>query len=108
MGVTAPPSPKGHGNGNRKSPGDYDRYPEVGPGACSASGAKDVQRTDEDARIPHDLKDIVPKIDQAYADALRKSGASFMLPGAVERRAQENTVEIFFAASRGSRIRDGI
>ena len=50
-----------------------------------------------EARVPHDLDEVVPHVDQAYADALKRLGASFMLAGATERRAQESTMEVRFA-----------
>lgn len=50
-----------------------------------------------DARVPQDFEDIIPAVDKAYADTLRKIGASFMLSGAVTAQAQESTMEIFFA-----------
>lgn len=46
------------------------------------------------AAVPQDMDAIIPAVDQAYADALRKLGASFMLAGAVEQRAQQSTLEI--------------
>jgi hypothetical protein len=48
------------------------------------------------AAAPQDMDDVIPAVDQAYADALKKLGASYMLPGAVEKRAQDSTLEIFF------------
>lgn len=50
-----------------------------------------------DAAPPIDMDEIIPAVDQAYADALKKLGASFMLSGAVEKRAQDSTMEIFLA-----------
>ena len=52
------------------------------------------------AAVPQDMGVIIPQVDQAYADALRKLGASFMLAGAVEKRAQQSTLEI--TLSKGS------
>ena len=46
------------------------------------------------AAVPQDTDIIIPEVDQSYADALRKLGASFMLAGAVEQRAQQSTLEI--------------
>lgn len=51
------------------------------------------------AAVPQDMDVIIPEVDQAYADALRKLGASFMLAGSVEQRAQQSTLEI--ALSKG-------
>lgn len=50
-----------------------------------------------DARVPHDLNEIVSSVDQAYADKLRQLGASFMLAGAIEPRALVSTTEITLA-----------
>lgn len=50
------------------------------------------------ARVPEDYDRIIPAVDQAYADALRKIGASFLLTGSVEPRAQNSTMEITLAA----------
>ena len=47
--------------------------------------------------MPQDLDEIVPDVDQAYADALKKLGASYMLAGATEPRARESTMEIRLA-----------
>lgn len=52
-----------------------------------------------EARIPEDFDEIVPAIDQAYAESLKKLGASFMLAGAVEPRAQESTLELKLVGS---------
>ncbi|MEX0286579.1 MAG: DUF2255 family protein [Paracoccaceae bacterium] len=49
------------------------------------------------ATVPHDMEAVMPFVDQAYADALKKLGASFMLAGAVEPRAQQSTLEIKFS-----------
>ena len=49
------------------------------------------------ARVPRDLDEIVPDIDQAYADTLKKLGASYMLAGATEPRARESTMEVVLA-----------
>ncbi|MBO9399949.1 DUF2255 family protein [Shimia sp. R9_3] len=49
------------------------------------------------AALPQDMDYIIPAVDQAYADALKKLGASHMLAGAVEKRAQDSTLEIFFS-----------
>lgn len=50
-----------------------------------------------EARVPQDLDDIIPAIDQAYAATLKQLGASFMLAGAIESRAQESTMELTLA-----------
>ena len=50
-----------------------------------------------EARVPRDLDELVPDVDQAYADALKKRGASYMLAGATEPRAQESTMEVRLA-----------
>lgn len=52
-----------------------------------------------DAHVPDDLDDILPAVDQAYADKLKRLGASFMLAGAVEPRAQASTIEITLSSS---------
>ena len=50
-----------------------------------------------EARVPQDLDEIVRHVDQAYADALKKLGASYMLAGATEPRARESTMEVSLA-----------
>ena len=52
---------------------------------------------DVEARVPQDLDEIVPDVDQACADALKKLGAGYMLAGATEPRAQESTMEVRLA-----------
>ena len=52
-----------------------------------------------DAHVPDDLDDILPAVDKAYADKLKRLGASFMLAGAVEPRAQASTIEITLSKS---------
>lgn len=52
-----------------------------------------------DAHVPDDLDDVLPAVDQAYADKLKRLGASFMLAGAVEPRAQASTIEITLSSS---------
>ena len=47
-----------------------------------------------DAHLPADLDDILPAVDQAYAEKLKQLGARFMIPGAVESRAQQSTLEL--------------
>ena len=47
-----------------------------------------------EAHVPHDLDEIISLVDQAYADKLRLLGARFMLPGAIEPRAQQSTLEL--------------
>lgn len=54
----------------------------------------DGTETNINAAVPQDMDAIIPAVDQAYAGALRKLGASFMLAGAVEQRAQQSTLEI--------------
>ena len=49
------------------------------------------------ARVPQDLDEIVPDVDQAYAEALKKLGADYMLAGATEPRARESTMEVRLA-----------
>lgn len=49
------------------------------------------------AREPEDYDQIIPAVDQAYADTLRKIGASFLLTGSLEARAQKSTMEITLA-----------
>lgn len=51
------------------------------------------------AREPVDYDQIIAAVDQAYADALRKIGASFLLTGSLEPRAQKSTMEITLAAA---------
>lgn len=51
------------------------------------------------AHEPKDYHQIIPAVDQAYVDALRKIGAGFLLTGSVEPRAQESTMEIKLAAA---------
>jgi len=46
------------------------------------------------AFVPDDLQEIIPAVDQAYADKLKKMGARFLLGGAVAPRAQESTIEL--------------
>ena len=50
-----------------------------------------------EARVPQDLDEIVRHVDQAYADSLKKLGASYMLAGATEPRARESTMEVSLA-----------
>jgi hypothetical protein len=55
--------------------------------------------------VAHELEDydqIIPAVDQAYADALRKIGASFLLAGGIEPRSQKSTMEIFLADQKRS------
>lgn len=47
-----------------------------------------------EGRLPDDMNDIIPQVDQAYADSLKKIGARFLLPGAIEPRAQQSTIEL--------------
>lgn len=50
------------------------------------------------AHEPEDYDRTIAMVDQAYADALLKIGASFLLTGSVEPRAQKSTMEITLAA----------
>ncbi len=52
-----------------------------------------------DAHVPLDLNDTIPTVDRAYARALAKIGASFMLAGAVETHAQNSTMELVLAGN---------
>ena len=45
-------------------------------------------------RVPDDLDEIIPEVDQAYANSLKKMGARFLLSGATETRAQQSTIEL--------------
>lgn len=49
------------------------------------------------AQTPADRDQIMPAVDRAYADALHRIGASFLLPGSLEPRAQNSTMEITLA-----------
>jgi hypothetical protein len=53
---------------------------------------------DIEAPEPEDYDHIIPAVDQAYADTLRKIGASFLFAGAVTPRTQRSTMEITFSA----------
>lgn len=55
-----------------------------------------------EAQIPQDMEEIIPAVDQAYADALKKLGARFLLKGAIEPRAQQSTIEITLAMEPSS------
>lgn len=48
------------------------------------------------ASLPEDYAAIIPEVDKAYANALKRLGASFLLAGATDRRAQGSTLEITF------------
>lgn len=50
-----------------------------------------------DAREPADYDQIIPAVDRAYADTLRKIGASFLLTGSIEPKAQKSTMEVFLS-----------
>lgn len=50
------------------------------------------------AREPEDYDQITPAVDQAYADALRKIGANFLLAGSIDVRSQQSTMEITLVA----------
>ena len=52
-----------------------------------------------EARAPDDLQDILPAVDQAYVDKLKQLSASFLLSGAVEKRAQDSTIELTLSQS---------
>lgn len=45
-------------------------------------------------RIPPDLDDINPEVNKAYEAKLKQLGASYMLAGAIEPRAQASTFEL--------------
>lgn len=49
-------------------------------------------------RVPADLDDINPQVNQAYEAKLKQLGASYMLAGAVEPRAQASTFELVLKA----------
>lgn len=51
------------------------------------------------AHDPKDYDQIIPAVDQAYADALRRIGAGFLLSGSIEPRAQRSTMEISLVAA---------
>lgn len=53
---------------------------------------------DIEGRVPHDLDTINPLVNDAYAEALRRLGASFMLAGAIDDRAMASTMEMTFAS----------
>ena len=55
-----------------------------------------------EARVPQDLDEIVPDVDQAYADALKRLGAGYMLAGGTALRARESTMEIRLAEPSAS------
>lgn len=44
--------------------------------------------------IPEDLEEINPLVNRAYEKALQKLGASYLLSGAIETRAQASTMEM--------------
>lgn len=46
------------------------------------------------AYVPDDFEKIIPQVDQAYADSLKRMGARFLLDSAVKPRAQESTIEL--------------
>ena len=45
-------------------------------------------------RIPPDLDSINPQVNKAYEAKLKQLGASYMLDGAIEPRAQASTFEL--------------
>lgn len=47
-----------------------------------------------ECRVPDDMNTILPKVDKAYADKLKKLGARFMLDGAITPLAQNSTMEL--------------
>lgn len=51
------------------------------------------------AQEPEDYDQIIPAVDHAYDDALRKIGARFLLAGSIEPRSQKSTMEITLAAA---------
>lgn len=53
-----------------------------------------------EAGVPADLSDILPAVNQAYADTLKQFGARFLLKGAVEPRAQQSTMELTLSTRR--------
>ncbi|WP_170334944.1 hypothetical protein [Ruegeria arenilitoris] len=55
-----------------------------------------------EASEPEDYDHTIPAVDQAYADTLRKIGASFLLAGAVTPRAQRSTMEITLATKKAA------
>ena len=59
------------------------------------------------ATVPEDMETIIPEVDKAYADKLKKFGARFLLMGAVEPRAQESTLELFLADRSASEREEG-
>lgn len=50
-----------------------------------------------DAKEPIDYEAIIPEVDRAYRRNLKKIGASFMISGALEPRAQSSTMEAFLS-----------
>ena len=61
-----------------------------------------------EARAPDDLGDVVPDIDAAYASKLKMLGARFLLDGAIDRRAQESTLELILADSDANKVTEGL
>jgi len=51
-----------------------------------------------EARVPTDLDEINPAVDEAYAEALKTLGATYLLAGATEPRAHASTLELVLAA----------
>ena len=49
---------------------------------------------DVNGRIPPDLDTINPQVNKAYEAKLKQLGASYMLDGAIEPRAQASTFEL--------------
>jgi hypothetical protein len=44
--------------------------------------------------VPHDLDKINPLVNKAYEEALKRYGATYLLDGAIDHRAQESTMEM--------------
>jgi len=52
---------------------------------------------DVNGHVPPDLDEINPLVDKAYEAKLKQLGASYMLAGATEARAQASTFEVILA-----------
>ncbi|WP_028112409.1 DUF2255 family protein [Ferrimonas kyonanensis] len=61
----------------------------------------DKTTVDIRARLPQDLEEVLPVIDLAYTEKLKQLGASFLLAGATEPRAQNSTLELTLANKPG-------
>ena len=59
-------------------------------------------------RVPNDLEQINPQVNEAYRVALEQVGASYMVDGAIEPRAMASTIELtvnpFDSAGASSRL----